>query len=62
MVTNLLKTKAVFFCKELTNVSLQIVDENFKFSNTMKMLGVKFNHKLKFSHHILKELKNIASK
>jgi len=42
----------LFFGREPTNETLVINDKSFKFGSTMKVLGVEFDYRLKFNHHI----------
>jgi len=52
MVTNISKTEAVFFGLEQYMETLHINGEELKFSGRMKVLGVTFDARMKFSEHI----------
>jgi len=58
MVTNLSKTEAVMFGNETTEETLEINGEKFVIGNKMKVLGVTFDLRMKFSDHV----SNVVSK
>jgi len=51
MITNLSKTEALLFGGELVDDTISLKRESFKLGTTLKIPGILFDHKLKFSDH-----------